>query len=61
MLHLHLVMTKQCRCEGTGIVTAMIGCELVTIPCQNCKPSDVSLIKIERSKKLHPYHVEEFE
>ena len=54
-------MTKQCRCEGTETVTAMIGCELVTITCPNCKPSDVSLIKIERSKRLHPFHIEELE
>jgi len=54
-------MVKRCRCEGTETVTVTLDCEEITIPCPNCKPSDISIINIERSKRLHPYHVEELE
>ena len=54
-------MVKRCRCEGTETVTVTLDCEEITIPCPNCKPSDISLIKIQRSKILHPYHVEDLE
>ena len=54
-------MTKQCRCEGTETVTVTLDCEEITIPCPNCKPSDISIINIERSNRLHPFHVEELE
>ena len=54
-------MQTNCRCEGTQTVTVTLDCEEITIPCPNCQPSDVSLIKIERSKRLHPFHIEELE